>query len=322
MAHLPQESRLLDSLVEAFHEGDEARARALVEQLRAQPRRARALLEQMFASPESRLRQAAAFGLGELGGASSAKSLEQQLAREEARGDHDGAAVVEAITQALGRLKEASARASLLRRLQRLAAGKPERSEVGELARALWRRRHPEMLPILRASLKQMASPASRPLHGLLCLLEKPPPALASWAEDASVPVEHKADVLTVLEEDVPDATLPMLAAFISAADALGDTAVHQKGAASYYCNRLLLLLLMHRERVLPALAPEARSALRPLARRLVAAVDSSCALRAAVLLEHVGRPEDAVLIEAHRPAEPVLAKVFDDAARALRHLQ
>ncbi|HSP77645.1 MAG TPA: hypothetical protein VLQ93_03905, partial [Myxococcaceae bacterium] len=41
--------------------------------------------------------------------------------------------------------------------------------------------------------------------------------------------------------------------------------------------------------------------------------------LRAAVLLQEVGQPEDAELLLAHRPAEPILAKVFDDAVTALR---
>ncbi|AKJ02559.1 Hypothetical protein AA314_04185 [Archangium gephyra] len=44
-----------------------------------------------------------------------------------------------------------------------------------------------------------------------------------------------------------------------------------------------------------------------------------NCAIRAAVLLQYVGSPEDADLLLAHRPAEPILAKVFDDAAQALR---
>jgi hypothetical protein len=86
------------------------------------------------------------------------------------------------------------------------------------------------------------------------------------------------------------------------------DTAVRQRGEASYYHERLFSLLLLHGERLLPLLPVEARSLNR--------------ASRAAALLQHVGHPEDALLIEAHRPAEPILAKVFDDAARALRGLQ
>jgi hypothetical protein len=52
-----------------------------------------------------------------------------------------------------------------------------------------------------------------------------------------------------------------------------------------------------------------------------VASVALNCSLRAAVVIKLVGKPEDAALIEAHRPAEPILAKVFDEAARALRGL-
>jgi hypothetical protein len=38
--------------------------------------------------------------------------------------------------------------------------------------------------------------------------------------------------------------------------------------------------------------------------------------------LETVGLTEDAAVLEAHCPADPVLAQVFNDAARALRGLQ
>jgi hypothetical protein len=61
----------------------------------------------------------------------------------------------------------------------------------------------------------------------------------------------------------------------------------------------------------------EARSELRDVARSLVVAPNNS--LRAALILQLVGSPDDAVLLDAHRPDEPILAKVFDDAARALR---
>ena len=44
------------------------------------------------------------------------------MATEEARGDHDGESVLEVITQVLGRIKEAEARTSLIRRLKRLAS--------------------------------------------------------------------------------------------------------------------------------------------------------------------------------------------------------
>jgi hypothetical protein len=33
------------------------------------------------------------------------------------------------------------------------------------------------------------------------------------------------------------------------------------------------------------------------------------------------GDSEDAPLLEAHRPSDPILAKVFDEAAQALRQL-
>jgi hypothetical protein len=68
----------------------------------------------MLEEPMGLVRQAAAFSLGELGGPAVVQRLEQQLALEEARGDHDGDAVVEDITRALGRIKGAGARASLL----------------------------------------------------------------------------------------------------------------------------------------------------------------------------------------------------------------
>lgn len=91
------------------------------------------------------------------------------------------------------------------------------------------------------------------------------------------------------------------------------------KSEASYYCERLLTLVHPHQDRLLPALPAGARSELLELARALVPAVSLNCALRAAVVLQSVGLPGDAALIDAHRPSEPVLAQVFDDAARALR---
>jgi hypothetical protein len=75
--------------------------------------------------------------LGELGGAATARRLEQQLALEEARGDYDGASVVESLIEALGRIKEAGTRAPLVRRLERLAAGTPEPDDVSAVACAL-----------------------------------------------------------------------------------------------------------------------------------------------------------------------------------------
>ncbi len=310
-----------EELVEAIHEGDEARARALLAQQGA--RRARPLLEAMLAHPDALVRQAAAFGLGALGGAASARLLERQLAIEEARGDYDGSAVAETITEALGHLEDAGARAALVRRLRRLAAGRVvDPGDVSALAHALWRRRHPELLPVVRETAALLSPPSSMPLHGLLLLLEKSPEELRVWLQDASVPVSHKTGVLVVLDAEVPDEWVPTLPAFISSAHEQVETAVKQRGEASYYCERLLSLVLLHRERLLPLLPEEARSELRTMARRLVAAPSLNCSSRAAALLPYVGQPEDAALVEAHRPAEPILARVFDDAARALRGLQ
>ena len=173
MAQREEATQWRNALIDAFHEGDEARARTLVTQLGA--RKARPLLEAMLENPDAAVRQAAAIGLGELGGAASIKRLEHQLALEEVRRSHDGAAVVEAITQELGRIQGASARASLARRLERLVAtGRPEPSDVNDVACALWRKRHPELLPIVRQSLEKLELPTPTALHGLLVLLEKP----------------------------------------------------------------------------------------------------------------------------------------------------
>jgi len=309
-----------EELVEAVNEGDEARARSLLSQPDA--RRARSLLEAMLAHPDALVRQAAAFGLGELGGTASTRRLEQQLSLEEAREDHDGSSVADAITAALGRIEEAEARAPLVRRLQRLAAGKSDPGDIGTVVHALWLRRHPDLLPVVRKTLELFVPPAPRSLHGLLTLLEKSPEELRAWVRDMSAPVEHKTGVLTVLDADVPDEWVSVLPAFISTAHELLATAVKQRGEASYYCERLFSLLLLHGERLLPLLQEETRSELRTVTRGLLAATSLNCSSRAAALLEHVGHPEDALLIEAHRPAEPILAEVFDAAARALRSLQ
>jgi HEAT repeat protein len=305
-----------DALVAAYKDGEEARARSLV--LQSGPRKARALLEAMLEDSDALVRQAAAFGLGELGGTSSARRMEQQLALEEARSDSDGASVVEALTEALGRLKAAGARAALVRRLQRLPPGKNLLSEVNPLARALWRNRHPELLPPIRGALKRLTLAELNSLHGLLLLLERTPEELHAWAADAAVPLEHKTEVLTVLEEEVPDAWVPTLGAFIAAAHALLEPAISQDGEAAYYCERLLILLLVQ-ERLLSALPTEALSTLRTVARRLLAATSLNCSVRAADMLGLIGRPEDAGLLETHRPAEPILARVFDEVAQALR---
>jgi hypothetical protein len=178
------------------------------------------------------------------------------------------------------------------------------------------------LLPVVREALEQLALSVLNSLHGLVLLLEKSPEELRAWAQDVSVPVEHKTEVLTVLEEEVPDAWSPTLPTFISVAHSLIDTAMSQDGEAAYYCERLFSLLLLHGEHLLPLLPDEARSELRVVTRELVAATSLNCSSRAAALLQHVGHPEDALFIEAHRPAEPILARVFDDAARALRGLQ
>lgn len=304
-------------LVDACKYGEEEKARALLTQPGA--RKARTLLEAMLADPDALVRQAAAFGLGELGGSASARRLEQQLTLEEARGDYDGKSVAEAITEVLGRIKEAGARATLIRRLERLATSEAALSDVNTLARALWHKRHPDMLPAIRKALQQLALSSLNSLHGLLLLLEKSPDELGAWARDPLVPVEHKTEVLTVLEEDLPDTLVITLPSFISIAQSLMEQAAHQQGEASYFCERLFICLLMHEQRVLSVLPQETLSSLRAVARTLVAGRSLGCAIRAASMLEVIGQFEDAALIKAHRPAEPILAKVFDDAARALR---
>ncbi|ATB31351.1 HEAT repeat domain-containing protein [Melittangium boletus] len=319
MARKANATQWRNELIAAFSEGDEARTRAWVSQLGA--RKARPLLEAMLDDPDAAVRQAAAFGLGELGGTASARRLEHQLALEEARKDHDGASVAEAVTQALGRIQGANARSSLLRRMERLvAANGPEPADLNDVSRALWRQRHSDLIPFLRQLLEKFALPAPTSLHGLLVLLEKAPEELQAWAADGSVPIELKGEVLTVLAEEIPEALVPTLPAFISSALPLVDTAVKYKGAASGYCTDMFSLLLLHPGHLLPLLPEAALATLRDMARRLVAATPAlKCALQAAVLLKHLGHPEDAAHIEAHRPADPVLAKVFDDAARVLR---
>lgn len=305
------------ALVEAYHQGDEARARECVQQLGAQPR---AVLEAMLEEPDAIVRQAAAFGLGELGGAASARRLERQLALEEARGDHDAASVIESITDALGRIADASARVGLLRRLERLPGSKVAPADVNTLARALWRKRHPELSAAVQRALERLSMPTAASLRGLAVLLEKSPERLSAWVEDTAVPIGQKAEVLTVLEEEVPDALVPVLPAFISTASAQALLAVRQRGDASYYCERLFLLLFLHAARVLPSLPAEVRANLRAVARTLVTAESQRCALRAVTMLQFVGQSEDLALLDAHRPEDATLAAVFDDVARAVRH--
>ncbi|WP_257446447.1 HEAT repeat domain-containing protein [Archangium lipolyticum] len=315
--------QLRDELVDACAWGEEERARALVSRIGEQPRRARTLLDSMLKDPDARVRQAAAFGLGVLGGAASARRLEQQLAIEEARSDYDGESVVEAIVSALGRIEETSVRAPLVRRLERLAEDTPEPGDVFPVVHALWKRRHPELLPVVRRSLEKLIPARYKSLQGLLVLLEKTPEELRTWAIDPSIPVEHKTGVINVLEEELPAEQLSTLPSFISAARTLLANAAGQRDErdpVAYYCECLASLLLRHKEQVLPALPEETRSELRDLARKLIVVTAPNSSLRAAVLLQLIGQPEDAALIEAHRPAEPTLAKVFDDAVRALRH--
>jgi hypothetical protein len=309
-------------LVDALHWGEEERARTLLAALRvARPRSARGVLEQMLESSDARVRRAASFGLGELGGPASVKRLERQLILEESRGGHDGSSVAQAITQALSRLELSGARATLVRRLERLAAGTPESSDVDDLTYALWRNRHPELIPAVRHARERMAPPASAGLQALLRLLECSPEELSAWIEDASVPIEQKTKVLTVLDEEVPDELLPLLPPFISLAWSVIAVASTRRGEERRFCDRLFTLLLLHHERLLPTLAEEARAALREVARRMAAAPEAVRIIKAATLLAHVGRREDADLLEAHRPRDDVLGEVYDEAIEVLHNL-
>lgn len=319
MAHRVEVAQIREELVDAFKFGEEERARSLLSQLDLEPWGARALLEAMLEDEDSLVRQAAAFGLGELGGTDSVRRLDQQLLIEEARGDYDGEAVVEDIVRALGRIPEPEARACLIRRLARMAAGSPELSDLSFLALALWRRRSPDLIAPVRQALERLALGEPHALHGLRVLLEKSPEELCAWALDPTVPVEFKTRVLVVLEEEVPKELEPILPAFIFAARPLVDEAAQRKGEEAYYCERLFRLLSFHRERLLAGLPPEARSSLRAVARGVVGSPSINCASQAVSLLAFVGEPEDAALIEAHSPTEPRLALKFRDAARALR---
>jgi hypothetical protein len=320
MAQEPDMEQWRSELVDSFHLGEEERARDLVATLReARPRQARAVLEEMLESPDGKVRQAAAFALGVLGGPASTRRLEQQLVLEEARGDHDGSSVVQGITHALGQLKSAGARAALVRKLERLVAGTPDSTDVNDLAYALWRKRHPELVPALRGALQRIALPTARALQALLRLMESSPAELSAWVENASVPLEDKTEVLTVLDEEVPAELECLLPSFISLARSVIDVAATRAGAENDFCERLFTLLLLHRERLFPALPPGARSALRDVARRMAAAPEAIRSIGAAVTLEYVGQREDADLLEAHRPRDDVLGKVFDDVMHALR---
>ncbi|WP_224244485.1 hypothetical protein [Hyalangium gracile] len=322
MARMADVTQIQEELVRMFKLGDEAQVRSLMRQLGSGPRQVRAALETMLTHTDGLVRQAAAFGLGELGGAASVKRLEAQLAIEEARGDYDGAAVVEDITRALGRINGAKARASLVKRLERLVAGKPELADVNDLAEALWRKRHPDLIPAVRASLEKLTLQAPHGLHGLLTLLEKSPEELDAWVRDSSVSLAHKRKVLAVAEEDVPDELLTVMPAFIATAQAVSGQMKDARSDARTYCERLFSVLLQDRDRFVGA-APEAlRSALRALALEVIVTTYPDPSLRAATILELVGRPEDAAFLTDHCPEESVSAKVFRDAARALRERQ
>jgi hypothetical protein len=314
--------RVQEELVSEFKWGNEARVRTLLSLLGTGPHQIRAVLEAMFEHPDALIRQAAAFGLGELGGAAGTRKLEQQLAIEGARDDYDGESVIEEITRALGRIQDDSARASLVRRLERMAAGKPERSDVSELAIALWKKRHPELIPAVRSVYERITLSARNPLDGLLILLEKSPEELAKWVLDSSVPVNSKTTVLVFLEAGLPDEFVPMLGAFIGFAPKLFETPVGRRSDPAYYCERLFSVLLGHRENVLAVLGEEQRSMLRTVARDLIVAIVPVPSLWAAVLLKDVGRMEDVAFLETYCPADPTFAKVFNDAAQALRSRQ
>jgi hypothetical protein len=314
--------RVQEELVQAVKQGDEARARVLVSRLGAGPRQVRAALEAMLEDSSGLVRQAAAFGLGELGGPASVRRLEQQLAQEEARGDYDGNAVAEDITQALGRIQGARSRSSLVRRLEKLVAGKPQRSEVNAIACALWRQRHPELISPVRQSIARLSLAEPHALNGLLVLLEKSPAELAAWARDPGISLSFKTRLLAVLEEDVPDAWQVVLAAFVAMAREVSEQGRLRELDAESYCERLFSLLLGDRDRLLTAVPEEFFSALRTISLRMIADTFPSPSLWAAAMLKVVGRPEDAAVIEAHCPTEPVFAKVFIDAAQALRKRQ
>jgi hypothetical protein len=320
MAYKLDVAQLRSELVAAIKQGDESRARMLVSRLRAETRQVRALLEAMLEDQDSRVRQAGVFGLGELGGAASVRRLEQQLATEEARGTYDGEAVADEITRSLGRIQEGSARASLVRKLGRLAGSKPERSALNAVACALWKKRHPDLMDPVRQSVEQLSVPEPNALHGLRVLLERSPEELCAWVRDPMVPLRQKTGVITVLTEELPDDWVSTLPAFIAEAHEQLASVAGQQDEITYYGESLFGLLLRHRERLLSMLPQDSRSELREVARSLVAAPNNS--LRAAIVLGLVGSPEDAALLDAHRPDAPTLAKVFDDAAQALRGLQ
>jgi hypothetical protein len=134
--------------------------------------------------------------------------------------------------------------------------------------------------------------------------------------------LQEKTRVVVVAEEDVPDTLVPVLPAFIATARAVSEGSDEVSADAEYYVERLFTLLLQDRERLILATPMEMRSELRDVALKVIAATAPSPSMGAAVILKLVGRPEDAAFLEAHCPAEPVLAKVFLDAAKALHGLR
>ncbi len=145
----------------------------------------------------------------------------------------------------------------------------------------------------MRKSLEKLSLPAPHGLHGLLVLLEKSPEELLAWVNDPAVPLGDKARVLAVLEEDVPGTLIPVLPAFIGTAHPLFERAMPQARMreAENYCERLFSLLLLDKDRFLPALQQEAREMLRSVARNLMAATFPVSSLWAVAMLEAVGSP-------------------------------
>jgi len=312
-------SLIWNGLVDAFEWGEDERLKELISQLAAQPRLASKLLNEMLSSSDASERSAAIFALGRLGGTRNLRRLEEQLAVEETREDYDGSAVIEVITEALGHIKEVGSRATLVRRFRRLLSGTPEETDVNDLCYALWRKRHPELIPVVRSALERFPARFFPALDALLCLLETPPEKLVPWALDPRVPANDKMNVLTILDEEVPREYVPVITALICAADALGDAPVAHPGEASGYCERLFTTLLLHSEWLLPALPETAQLTLLTLARRCVASSDLNCAARAVWTLGEVGGLEDVPLILAHRSPDPERDKDYDRTVQRLR---
>jgi len=309
-----------DGLRDAFRFGEDKRLDEFVSQLSASPRLANKLLDEMLSSPDASERSPAAFVLGKLGGARSLRRLKEQLAIEEAREDYDGSSVIEVITAALGHLKEAGSRSVLVRRFQRLLSGTPQEIDVNDLCYALWRKRHPELIPILRSAMEHFPAGRFPALDALLRLIETPPEKLVPWVMDPSVPLLPKRKLLTILDEELPRDFVPVMVALISVADSLGDAPVTQRrGDAPDYCERLFITLMLHSDWVLSALPEATRATLLAVSRRCVASINPSCALRAVWTLAYVGGLEDIPLIQAHFPESPIISEAYEEALQLLR---